>query len=199
MADNYVVKDANNTDRTIRAKDIAGAYSPRIIPQVADADVATGNPLPVAGTVTANLGTIAGAATQATLAELSTKVPALGQAAMAASTPVVIANNQSRVPTSILLAAGVSRQLAVTSTSSNTVLTPGIRAISILARGGTVGTEGDVRFLLGNVAQTATSSSHYIAPGERLDLDVSGLATPNIAVIQGPASVDCTLEVMELN
>jgi hypothetical protein len=39
-------------------------------------------------------------ATEATLAALESKTPALGQAAMAASTPVVIANNQSAVPVS---------------------------------------------------------------------------------------------------
>jgi hypothetical protein len=39
-----------------------------------------------------------GAATETTLAAINTKTPALGQAAMAASTPVVIASNQSGVP-----------------------------------------------------------------------------------------------------
>lgn len=47
MADNYTIKDGNNIDRTMRAKDIAGAMSNRIIPQVADADVSTSNPMPV--------------------------------------------------------------------------------------------------------------------------------------------------------
>jgi hypothetical protein len=42
----------------------------------------------------------AGAATEATLGTINGKVPALGQAAMAASVPVVIANNQSAVPVS---------------------------------------------------------------------------------------------------
>jgi hypothetical protein len=41
-----------------------------------------------------------GAATENTLAALNTKIPALGQAAMAASTPVVIASNQSAIPVS---------------------------------------------------------------------------------------------------
>lgn len=41
-----------------------------------------------------------GAATETTLAALNTKVPAQGQALMAASTPVVIASNQSAVPVS---------------------------------------------------------------------------------------------------
>lgn len=41
-----------------------------------------------------------GAATETTLAAINTKTPALGQALMAASTPVVIASNQSAVPIS---------------------------------------------------------------------------------------------------
>jgi hypothetical protein len=127
------------------------------------------------------------------LASVDTKTPALGQAAMAASVPVAIANNQSRIPTGILLAAGVARQLAAGASSANTELTAGIRAISILARG------GDVRFAIGNTSQTASGTSHYIASGERLDFDVSGLATPNLAVIRGPESTDCTLEVTELS
>jgi hypothetical protein len=115
-----------------------------------------------------------------------------GQATMANSAPVVIASNQSNVPTKVLLAAGVARQLAAGSASANTALTTGIKAVSLLARG------GDVRFLIGNASQTASSTSHYIASGERLDFDVSGLSTPNIGVIRGPAATDCTLEVSEL-
>jgi len=123
--------------------------------------------------------------------EDAAKVPALGQAAMAASIPVVIANNQSRTPVGVLLAAGTARQLAAGASSANTALTAGIRAISIFARG------GDIRFAIGNTSQTASGTSHYIASGERLDFDVSGLSTPNIGVIR--VSADCTLEVSELS
>jgi hypothetical protein len=158
-----LVKDANNADQAINTPNANGR-----------AAAAASRPVVLA-------------------TEDAAKVPALGQAAMAASTPVVIASNQSRVPTGILLAAGVARQLAVTNTSANTALTGGIRAISILARG------GDVRFAIGNTSQTASGTSHYIASGERLDFDVSGLSTPNIAVIRGPLAVDCTLEVSELS
>lgn len=53
---------------------------------------------PVTGTVTANLGTIAGVATETTLSAINTKTPSLGQALMSASSPVVIASNQSAIP-----------------------------------------------------------------------------------------------------
>jgi hypothetical protein len=135
--------------------------------------------------------TLAARASETTLAALNAKSPALGQAAMAGSVPVVIASNQTRSPVGILLAAGVARQLAAGASSANTALTAGIRAVSILARG------GDIRFAIGDTSQTASSSTHYIASGERLDFDVSGLSTPNIGVIR--VSADCTLEVSELS
>jgi uncharacterized integral membrane protein len=53
---------------------------------------------PVSGTITANIGTLNGIATEVTLAALNAKFGALGQAAMAASAPVVIASNQSAIP-----------------------------------------------------------------------------------------------------
>lgn len=84
---------------------------------------------------------------------------------------------------------GVARQLAFTSASANTALTSTCRRISILAR------TSDARFLIGSSSQTASSTSHYIAAGERMELVVP--ATPNIAVIRA-GTVDGTLEVMEL-
>lgn len=88
-------------------------------------DVNSGNPLPVTGTffqatqpvsgtfwqatqpvsIAATVAISAtalplpsGAATETTLSGLNTKTPPLGQAAMAASSPVVIASNQSSIP-----------------------------------------------------------------------------------------------------
>lgn len=84
---------------------------------------------------------------------------------------------------------GVARQLAASSTSANTALTTTCRRISVFARG------ADIRFAIGSSSQTASSTSHYIANGERLDLVVP--ATPNIAVIRA-GSIDGTLEVSEL-
>lgn len=48
----------------------------------------------------ASLPLPSGAASETTLAALNTKIPALGQAVMASSSPVVIASNQSAVPVS---------------------------------------------------------------------------------------------------
>lgn len=58
---------------------------------------------PISGTVTANAGTNLNTSalaleTGGNLAAINTKTPALGQAAMAASSPVVIASNQSTLP-----------------------------------------------------------------------------------------------------
>lgn len=125
--------------------------------------------------------------------EDAAKVPSLGQAAMAASTPVTIASNQTNVPAKVLLAGGTARQLTTTASSANTALTAGIKAISIYAR------NSDARFAIGNTSQTASSTTHFIASGERLDLDVSGYATPNIAIIYGPTAAAAILEISELS
>jgi hypothetical protein len=83
----------------------------------------------------------------------------------------------------------VARQLAAGSTSASTVLTSTCRRISIRATG------ADIRFSIGSTAQTASSTSHFIADGERLDFAVP--ATPNIAIIRN-ASTSGTLELTEL-
>lgn len=92
---------------------------------------------PVSGTVTANAGSgtfavsaaslplPSGAATETTLAAVNTKTPSLGQAAMAASRPVVIASNQSALAVTgtfwqatqpVSGTVGVSGSVAVTGT-----------------------------------------------------------------------------------
>lgn len=176
---------------TIDVKDAAGVTRTINVPN-ADGRVAADASRSVA-LCTEDQTVLSARASETTLSSINTKTPSLGQAAMAASSPVVVASNQSPIPSRILLAVGVARQLSAGASSANTALTAGIRGISILARG------GDVRFSIGNTSQTASSSSHYIASGERLDLDVASLATPNIAVIRGPAATDCTLEVSELS
>ena len=60
-----------------------------------DGTVAISGTVPVSA---ASLPLPTGAATETTLAAINTKTPALGQALMAASSPVVIASNQSGVP-----------------------------------------------------------------------------------------------------
>lgn len=85
--------------------------------------------------------------------------------------------------------AGLARQLTVNDTSANTALTAGIFRISMRAVG------ADIRYQIGNGTQTATSSSHFIANGERLDLAVPPSA--NIAVLRN-ATTNGTLEVTEL-
>lgn len=96
----------------------------------------------------------------------------------------------SRVNVEPLGIPGVARQLAAGAASANTALTSGVARISIHARG------ADIRYRVGTGAQTASSTSHFIAAGERLDIDVP--ATPNIAVIRA-GSTDGTLEVTELS
>jgi len=86
--------------------------------------------------------------------------------------------------------AGLARQLAAGSTTSNTALTAGVFRISMRAVG------ADIRFSIGTGSQTATTSSHFIANGERLDFALPPGA--NIAVLRN-GTTDGTLEVTELS
>lgn len=56
---------------------------------------------PVSGTVTANIGTSGALALDASVTALSAKFNSLGQKAMAASAPVVIASDQSAIPVTL--------------------------------------------------------------------------------------------------
>ncbi len=93
------------------------------------------------------------------------------------------------LPVDTLAVVGLARQLAAGAASANTALTASCRRISIFAR------NADIRYSIGASAQTASSTSHYIATGERLDMDVP--ANANIAVIRA-GTTDGTLEVTEL-
>ncbi len=107
-----------------------------------------------------------------------------------AKLPALVA---SLLPVKILLAPGIARALTTTASSADTALTTGIKAISIYAR------TSDVYFALGNGTQTASTSTHFIDAGERLDFDVTGFAAPHIAVIYGPSAAAATLQLMELS
>lgn len=91
-----------------------------------------------------------------------------------------------------LLAQSTGRALTTTNTSANTALTAGISGVSIYAR------NSDAYYSIGNTSQTASATTGYIAQGERLDLDCSIYATPNIAVIFGPSASAAILMVTEL-
>ena len=86
--------------------------------------------------------------------------------------------------------AGLARQLTAGSTTSNTALTAGVFRLSMRAVG------ADIRFSIGTGAQTATTTSHFIANGERLDFALPPGA--NIAVLRN-GTTDGTLEVTELS
>lgn len=67
---------------------------------------------------------------QTTLAEINTRTPALGQAAMAASVPVAIASNQSAIPVSHAARASRSRQVTtITNTSETTIVGAGAAGV----------------------------------------------------------------------
>ena len=93
---------------------------------------------------------------------------------------------------SILLTPAAAKTISVSGSSSNQTISTGTRAISIYARG------GDLYYIVGNDTQTATTSGHYLAAGERIDISVSGFASPNIAAIMGPGGASATLHISEM-
>jgi hypothetical protein len=180
--------------------------------------------VPVSGTVTANAGTGNFTVTQATAANLNATVVGTGtfavQAAQAGtwnianvtgtvSLPTGAATSAAQttgntslsnidtkipaqsisglMPVDTLAALGVSRLVAMGASSTNIALTTTTRRVSIYA---TIAGF----FAVGVGAQTASSTSHYIGAGERLDFDVA--ANTQIAAIR--ASLDGTLYISEL-
>lgn len=90
MADNILTKDRDNANIAIAAKGVAGVLTPRnMLQNAAGTDI---NP--------ATQETVAALALESggNLATLAARTPALGQATMANSRPVVIASNQGNVP-----------------------------------------------------------------------------------------------------
>jgi hypothetical protein len=86
----------------------------------------------------------------------------------------------------------VARQLAATSTSASTTLTATVVRVSIRAR------FCDIRYVVGTGTQTASSTtSHFIANGERLDIEVP--AGASIGYIRDSAATsDGSLALTEL-
>jgi len=99
----------------------------------------------------------------------------------------VDASATNPLPVDTLAALGVSRLVAMGATSPNLALTTTTRRVSIHA---TVAGF----FAVGTGAQTASSTSHYIGAGERLDFDVA--ASTQIAAIR--STTDGTLYISEL-
>ncbi|MCA2570699.1 hypothetical protein [Microcystis sp. M42BS1] len=96
MSDPVNIADFSNVSTAIAADQVTGYGRAQVVKLLLGGDgvdgglVAAGNALPVS---------VAGVATETTLAALNAKVPPAGQATMAASQPVVIASNQTPVPT----------------------------------------------------------------------------------------------------
>ncbi len=96
------------------------------------------------------------------------------------------------IPCKILLTNTFSKEITTTSTLTNTILTVDIRAISIYSRG------SDAYFVIGNLSQLSNNNRHFIASGERLDIDVSAFDNPYIATIFGPSGITTVLHISEL-
>lgn len=91
------------------------------------------------------------------------------------------------LPVDTLSALSTPRSIAIGASSVNLALTTTCRRISIYS---TVA----AFYQVGVGAQTATTSTHFIGPGERLEFDIA--ASSQIAVIQ--SSTSGTLYISEL-
>lgn len=109
----------------------------------------------------------------------------LNWASLLARVPAAI--TPGLLPVDTLGTVGTARTVAMGSASANVALTTTVRRVSIHA---TVAGF----YSIGTSAQTATTSTHYIGAGERLDLDVA--ANSQIAAIR--ATSDGTLYITEL-
>jgi len=110
--------------------------------------------------------------------------------ATASAAHVTIVNQSTQangVPVDTLSALGTPRSIAIGASSINLALTTTCRRISIYS---TVA----AFYQVGVGAQTATTSTHFIGPGERLEFDIA--ASSQIAVVQSSASG--TLYISEL-
>lgn len=133
MADNYTVKDGSNTNLTIRAKDISGAYSPRVIPQIADADVSTANPIPISdagGSITVD-GPLTDTQLRATAVPVSGPLTDTELRATAVPVSGPVTNTELRAAPVVVN----SSQQTDTMYSGTTALTPKFAAISAASSG----------------------------------------------------------------
>ena len=97
------------------------------------------------------------------------------------------------IPVTPLGIPSVARQLAATTTSASTALTATVTRISIRAR------TADIRYVVGVGTQTASSTtSHFIANGERLDIAVP-LGASIGYIRESTATVDGSLAISELS
>ena len=111
-----------------------------------------------------------GASTEATLAALSTKIPAQAITGL--------------LPVDTLGTPGVPRVQATSGTAANIVLTTTCRRVSMFATAGA----------WYSISGTATATSHYVGAGERIDFDVP--ASTTISVLQ--ETVAGSIRVTEL-
>lgn len=142
-------------------------------------------PLPISGSVSISGGGDASAANQVTgnasLSSINTKIPALGQAVMASSAPVVIASNQTSIPVAATLQAGAA-SIGVLGANSGVDIgdvtinnASGASAVNIQDGGNSITVDGSVS-VSGSVAVTGPLTDAQL---RAVAVPVSGTVTAN--------------------
>lgn len=169
---NIEVRDGANLQKFLKAEG-AGSNLDPFIPhhesnlRVGGAAVSSGNPVPVS---LASIPLPSGAATEATLLALSSKLSSLGQKTMANSAPVVIASDQSAVPSSqsgtwdinnisgtISLPTGAATSANQTNGTQRTKLSDGTNDAALSLVGGSYALKVDVVQTVGGGGSGGTS------------------------------------------
>lgn len=119
-------------------------------------------------------------ATQTTLNAINTKTPALGQAASAASVPVVLANDQTTLPVSQVAATGSFAQITNLVATAQTFTAPA-NAIGFKIQAPSTNTE-NIAFSVGSTA--TITAGILMEPGRSEDFEVGS----NISVIATSAT-----------
>lgn len=119
-------------------------------------------------------------ATQTTLNAINTKTPALGQAASAASTPVVLASDQSTLPVSQVSATGSFAQITNLVATAQTFTAPA-NAIGFKIQAPSTNTQ-NIAFSVGSTA--TITAGILMEPGRSEDFEVGS----NISVIATSAT-----------
>lgn len=209
MADNYTTNAGTGGD-TFGADDIAGVKIPRVkliigADGVNDGDVASGNPLPVTGTVAAtqsgtwNVTNVSGTVSLPTGAATAAKQPALGTAGTASSDVITVQGIAAMVPL-----------LATLSGTNNIATVTTVSAVTAISNALPAGTNniGDVDILsiaagdnnIGNVdlASAIPAGTNLIgrisaSPETSTVYNGTTALTPKFAVIDNATSGDNTL------
>lgn len=178
------VKDASGTNQIIQAPNSNGQATSANSAPVVPASDWTPN-IPTGAATSANQAT--GNASLSNIETNTGRIPSQGQAAMAASLPVVLASNQTPVPTTTPLAAPVVGQIKIAVTNTAVQLPSNVLVNGIVIKAKS--TNNAAGAFIGGAGVTTTDdgtgTGYKIVPGEAMSFAVPN---SNTIYINGTAN-----------